>query len=484
MGQYSSNRVPPVSSPPISARAVTDWFLDSAVNGKPNGFTNPRTPLGSLALLLSELPDGERSSYGTAIVPRATFANVQKAVHAWILRGRTHPKNFLFLFVVSHGECFGRRTAFLLEDYGTNDFNVTAGISEVEQFVEALANVDPEQQLLIIDCCRTPPSLGLRFDQQFGMPLINLERGSNWLGRRAHVLRSTGLGAEALGQKGAPTLFTKALLEALRGLAASPNDDWVVDTYALGRTVSGLIGLYGRSVERVQQPDSQLGAPFVITTTPPVETATVFVSLGSGIDFSRCRIRVTDGERLVAEIVGSDGSPPFARLELPKYKRHTIAAFGEGGELIGKTQIEPLPPVAFKELPDPLSLTQASGSRSLGVGKGQFVVIVERNNDLTHFGLVVTLNPRAGTRKARTAITLWAREPSSAIEVEAGWYTIGIAGPDGRTSFCEAEIKAGVRLTLRYEPPQRTTRSDGPSSDSRAEVLNGHHAETEKSGGI
>ena len=144
VGQYVSDRLSPVSSPPVAARAMTNWFLEK----EGNGFNNAQKPLGSVALLLSELADGGRSMFATAPVPRPTFSNVKKAVRMWVSRARSHPENFLFLFVSSHGESFGRRTAFLLEDYGTDRDDITGGMSEVEQFVEALTSVEVEQQLL------------------------------------------------------------------------------------------------------------------------------------------------------------------------------------------------------------------------------------------------------------------------------------------------------------------------------------------------
>jgi hypothetical protein len=87
---------------------------------------------------LSELPGGALSQVEGASVPRATFPNVQQAVRAWATRAGAHAENLLFLFISSHGKSFGRRTVFLLEDYGTDENDLTAGMSEIEQFVEAL----------------------------------------------------------------------------------------------------------------------------------------------------------------------------------------------------------------------------------------------------------------------------------------------------------------------------------------------------------
>jgi len=74
---------------------IAEWFLDGET--KPGGFVNAARPLGSLSVLLSELPAGSRSQFADASIPRATFGNVKKAVGAWIKRASSHPDNFLFL---------------------------------------------------------------------------------------------------------------------------------------------------------------------------------------------------------------------------------------------------------------------------------------------------------------------------------------------------------------------------------------------------
>jgi hypothetical protein len=203
----------------------------------------------------------------------------------------------LLLFVSSHGESFGRRTAFLLEDYGSDDDDITSGMSEIEQFVEALSNVDPKNQLLIFDCCRTPTSLGLRFDQEFGTRLINPGVAGGDVARRPHVLRSTGLGAEAYGKKDSPTLFTLSLLEALRGLAASPNDRWAINTYDLGHTAARLLGLHVRDGEPLQDSEIQLAKPLRVrrSTTrgdsPARRRCGGVAARGAGVAHSVCQER-------------------------------------------------------------------------------------------------------------------------------------------------------------------------------------------------
>jgi hypothetical protein len=454
VGQYASNRLSPVSSPPIAARAMAGWFLDGALERKSNGFRNPGKPLGSLGILLSELPNGAPSDVEGASVPRASFANVKEAVQKWVKRARANPENLLFLFLSSHGESFGRRTAFLLEDYGTDDDDATAGMSEIEQFIEALTNVDPEQQLLIFDCCRTPTSLGLRFDQEFGTRLMNPVATTAREPRRPHVLRSTALGAEAFGRKDAPTLFAQVLLDALQGLAASPNDDWAVDTYGLGLTAGRLLGLYTNDGEPLQHPESQLSTRFVITVAAPTDMTAVFVSLAPKHDFSTSRIRVMDGQTLIKEVSGVAGAQPFARVELPKYQVRTIEAIDTAGTMIGKTEIEPLPPVAFRELPERLRLIRSSGLRGHGAGSKRGRIVLSATGARVLASVVATLNRRGETGSGKTVV-LSADGSQVEFEIEPGWYTISLATPNGQTRSGEIEVKPGATVDVKLDLPGR-----------------------------
>jgi Caspase domain len=376
-------------------------------------------------------------------VPRATFANVQRAVEAWTTRAGTHRGNLLLLFVASHGESFGRRTAILLEDYGSVEKRVTAGMTEIEQFVDALAEIESENQLLIFDCCRMPTPLRLRYDQQFGSTLVD-PPAREGLPRRPYVLRSTALGAEAFGRKNRPTLFTQALLDALKGLAASPNDRWAIDNYKLADIAARLLGLHLRDGVPLQEPDSQISRRFLVSVAPPTETATVFVSLTSDYDFVGSRIRVMDGQALVTEVTGSKDEPPFARLQIPKYLPRTIAALDASGKVIGQTRIEPLPPVAFAELPERFSLARRGASKGVRVGKGCIVLSVSGSTP-SPANAVASVR-RCGDSSGPTRIALMADAAETTLEVDPGWYAIDLATADGRLLSAEVEVKSGAKV--------------------------------------
>ncbi|MHC2317569.1 hypothetical protein ACVIHC_004615 [Bradyrhizobium diazoefficiens] len=451
VGQYSSNRLSSVTSPPISARAITTWLLDATLSRASTGFNNPVCPLGSIATLLSEQPNGAHSEIEGAFVPRANFQNVKAAIRAWIARGRAHTDNFLFLFVSSHGESFGRRTAFLLEDYGSDEDDVTAGMSEIEQFVEALSNVVPKHQLLIFDCCRMPTELGLPFDQEFGSRLLNPSLPRNSIGHRPHILRSTGLGAEAFGEKNAPTLFTQALLEALRGLAASPNDRWTIDTYGLGQTTARLLELHVRDGEPLQVPESRLNRPFKVSICTPVDTATMFVSLLDEHEFSTSRIRVLDGTTLVEERFGRDERNRYTRIILPKYQARTIVAIDHEGKVIGETTIEPLPPVIFTKLPEELSLRQLIPETSAAPTSGRINLSVAWTGISTPVNVVATIRSNDATPDFNESFALTSEARSASASVASGRYAISIRASTGQVRQTEVNVHVGVSVDVQLD---------------------------------
>jgi hypothetical protein len=451
VGQYSSNRLSSVTSPPISARAITTWLLDGALSRENTGFNNPACPLGSVAALLSEHPNGAPSEIEGTIVPRANFQNAKAAIRAWVARGRAHTDNFLFLFVSSHGESFGRRTAFLLEDYGSDEDDITAGMSEIEQFVEALSNVVPKNQLLIFDCCRMPAEIGLPFDQEFGSRLLNpsLPRGS--IGHRPHILRSTGLGVEAFGEKNAPTLFTQALLEALRGLAASPNDRWTIDTYGLGQTTARLLELHVRDGEPLQVPESRLNRPFKVSISRPVDTATMFVSLVDEHEFPTSRIRVLDGTTLIEERSGHNEGNRYIRIILPKYQTRTIVAIDDEGKVIGETTIEPLPPVIFTKLPVELSLSQLISEPSATPARGRINLSVAWTSISTSVNVVATIRSNDADGAFNESFALTSETASASAEVTPGRYAINIRASTGQVRQIEANVHAGASVDVQLD---------------------------------
>lgn len=209
VGDYRSGKLSVLTSPTVSARAIASWFTDVAQAR----FRHPACPLGSVAIVLSE-PQTVASTVDGGLVPRASFAEVERAMHSWVRRINSHKDNLAFLYVAGHGESLGTQTGILLDDACTNDMKATAGMSEVGQLVGSLENAAAVHQLLLFDCCRTPTGLDLPFGTQLGNPLLVLTKPLDDHGetRRQWVIFSTSQGEQATGRKNRTTLFADALI--------------------------------------------------------------------------------------------------------------------------------------------------------------------------------------------------------------------------------------------------------------------------------
>jgi hypothetical protein len=351
VGRFA-NELPPLNSTPASARALAAWYVDGA-KGQAGGFANPDCPLGSVAILLSERDDGAPSEVEGATVPRATLPHVKDALRAWVDRAERNADSSAILAIFSHGQAERRRTAVLFEDYGSDELDPYAGMTEAEQLVDALSTLAPRDKLVVFDFCRTKVDLDLPHQGTFGTPLIGGRRGA--IPRRPQVMMSTQYDGEGYGGKGGrPTLFATALLDALRGCAADSND-WTVNSRRLGEITQRILGLWRDGDEPIQVPDTQDNEAFVVAYVPQDDRMTLFLTLDSEHDITRARLTVSSAGQTVFDQQGPGGPDPFARFPLAADKEYLLVAAKPDGTIIGQETRKLRPPVAFRKLPpDPL----------------------------------------------------------------------------------------------------------------------------------
>lgn len=468
VGVFSSTNLPLLTSTCVSAKEMAGWFLDGALNRKADGFHNKKIPLGTIRLLLSENSGAQSSTYEGAPVPRARFDKVKAAVRAWLQDCRSHSDNISFLFLSSHGESFGRRTAFLLEDFGEDPDDITAGMSEVEQFVESVSNIESKDKLLIFDCCRTATGLGLRFDQEFGSRLVNLPASSVGRSTQPHVLRSTSLGDEAFGEKNQPTIFAQALLEALRGLAASPNDKWSIDTHNLFRVTSRLCGLHSSRGQPLQAPESQMAMPFVICSAQATELSEIFITLPPGYSLEDTRIQIFNADAAPLELEWKGRS--YVRTSLIAQKPHTISAINADGIRIGDTHLTPYPPVAFSTVPELTSevrtLPEPKGF-SKRTGLAQLTVCISTHDPTGAAGSIVELTPLFDSPN-NSARRVAPPDGRLNFELSPGTYLVSISSHSGPTVTSQIELREHVCSEIEFRIPLDSSRAPEarPPSDS------------------
>ena len=239
-----------LGAPPHSMRAMADWFLD------PLGFSNPEKPLASLSMLLSE---PEPAEYNGKTVPRGTIADVRSAVTKWLQRGAGRRDNALVFAFCGHGVQSGSQV-LLCRDYAQNPQNRFGGAIDFKQFSIALGTRLPDNQLLLVDACRTPDfEVGLLGQAAPGDALISLDDLAPRDGAPTtpSVHFATSLYTEAWGRDDGPSLFTDALLTALSGGGANFNDDWWVTTSRLHSALTTYLTRISRKEKISQRPAAE-----------------------------------------------------------------------------------------------------------------------------------------------------------------------------------------------------------------------------------
>jgi Caspase domain len=263
-----------LSAPPISMRAMANWFLSE--------FDNPDRPLASLSLLLSEAEDSHyahpRATGGTDALPRGTIDDVRAAVAAWIKRASLRRDNALVFGFCGHGLQSGN-PVLLCRDYGKDPLGRFQGAIDFEQFRIALSTMLPDTQLVFVDACRTPDP----DDSQLGAatpgnPLIDMQSLSKRDNSPAlqSVHFATSLYTPAWGRPDSPSLFTGAVLKALGGGAAEHTADWWVTTGRLQTVLSTYLQRISASEGVIQRPAAQ-SQDFRICKPGPI-TVDLYVS--------------------------------------------------------------------------------------------------------------------------------------------------------------------------------------------------------------
>lgn len=222
-----------LASPVPSAEAVVHWLQKE--------FTPHSAPLKSIEVLSS--PDGSYTDWmGKPIqIEASTMPNVHRAIKEWAARGNASPGNVLMFYFCGHGVSNGDVHSLLLENFG-DDHNdpFNTGAIDIARLMDGLRGKEATQQLFIIDACRTFNNPAFKDYGEFrGLPIISGSALARLDIVEQAALWATSLGALAYGIPGVPSVFTSAMLHAMKGAGALQDEDdgrWVIapDVLRLG----------------------------------------------------------------------------------------------------------------------------------------------------------------------------------------------------------------------------------------------------------
>lgn len=229
-----------LSSPPISARAMADWFIHS--------FRNRNKPLVSVSLLLSEQQpqpyQPSRPAGAASVQPReATLANVKEAARKWEERLRSHRDNMGVFYFCGHGASLGQKAALLLEDFGQPGQAFDNAI-DVETLRATMKNSPAIQQVYLLDCCRTKADSYYENEENIGSRIVSAysaQRGHS-VPTQQFLLFPTIDGEEAFGIKDTASVFSSSIIDAMSFAAADDTTGvWKTNTAKLLDAVDKLV---------------------------------------------------------------------------------------------------------------------------------------------------------------------------------------------------------------------------------------------------
>jgi hypothetical protein len=273
-----------LSSAARSASEVAAWLLQE--------YLFPEAPLKDLTLLLSPV-DGEQlnadvvTRMGGQTAP-ATRDAVRREFTAFKQACAENTANRAFVFLSGHGiQLSSRGAILLLEDFATDeDDDVLFGSMDVMGCHASMwATGQADHQAWFSDACRQRPEIVKRFESLTGAWAPGNITGGDVAA--SPIVLSSGARESAFADPGGLTLFTEALLWALRGAGAVGGDDvcgrWHVSTDRLekilqprvrARALAGgadqSIDQTGKSVDlAVQQFDEPPEVDIEVAVVPP-----------------------------------------------------------------------------------------------------------------------------------------------------------------------------------------------------------------------
>jgi hypothetical protein len=243
-----------LSSPPVSAKAMIDWFLGPLLDPNAPGFRNLTSPLLSVeALIAADQPVTVQAPSGPVPLDGARLDQVRAAYNQWRQRLIAQPGSIGIFFFCGHGVS-GVHQYALCQDFLSDDAVPLEKSFNVDATLQALGKEAQDSDLHFwFDACRiVEPSLFYDAGKPYGLRHLNPLQAT--VERSHSFLRATGDGMAAFAKNGKPSRFTQALLNSLSGYAGTsrPGNRWEVGASELHVAVGKFLEFENKSAQRRQ----------------------------------------------------------------------------------------------------------------------------------------------------------------------------------------------------------------------------------------
>jgi len=251
-----------LESPPISLKALVNWFLAPATVPGNAGFTNTLAPLGTLRALASArdavVVDTPK---GAVTLDPATKDNIDSAFAAWLDEVKRNDANIGVFYFCGHGMMVSDHY-LLAEDFGSSNLLAWSKAFDVSSTIRGVEREVGGALYVFIDACReVSRDLALSAGAN-PMALIQADLGKKLARKSLAHISATGEGQLAFAPSGGQvSRFTKALLRALSGYAgirSAGRPAWEVDGETLGSAARQLL-----EYEWEKDPNQRASAPQV-----------------------------------------------------------------------------------------------------------------------------------------------------------------------------------------------------------------------------
>jgi len=203
-----------------SASEVAAWLLTE--------YRNPDRPLADITLFLS--PGADETLHDTVVQAMADqpapalSADVRAGLLDFRALCRQNPANLAFVYVVGHGIQLNKRGAvLLLQDFAAANQNLLDGAIDIAGCRDAMDEEgNAAQQVWFSDACRQRPDVVRRFESLHSA--WRLDEGVGQVQASPMFLAASSREA-AFAEVGKTSIFTQALLWALRGSGGANGPD-------------------------------------------------------------------------------------------------------------------------------------------------------------------------------------------------------------------------------------------------------------------
>jgi hypothetical protein len=265
-----------LSSPPVSVKAIIDWFLASLVAPGAAGFANPVTSLSSVEGLASaDAPVSVASAGGAVQLEPATKDNIQDAFERWLDRLTSDDANIGVFYFCGHGVMVADHY-LLAEDFGRNNGVPWEKAFDMSNTIRAVERDAKGALYFFVDACReVSKDIALTLGANpLALKAVDLKKPV--VRTSTSLIEATGEGKLAFAVEGKVSRFTDALLTCMSGycgVRGPGSATWDVDGETIASAVRKLLEKGNKTAKRRQVTDQRISGdsvPLLRLQAPPL----------------------------------------------------------------------------------------------------------------------------------------------------------------------------------------------------------------------